>query len=135
MQCPERNGEGIQILNYTPGAEYSAHYDFFAYDVKGSLKHLATGGQRVATLIMYLNEVEQGGETAFPELGMRVVPKKGSAVYFEYCNSLGQLDKHTLHAGLPVIKGEKWIATKWMRQQIYSQHPQHPQHPAGSEYG
>jgi len=120
MHWPAINGEGIQILHYRPGGEYKAHYDYFPYDVAGSQRHLATGGQRVSTLVMYLNDVEQGGETTFPEVGVSVVPKKGSAVYFEYCNSKSQVDKLTLHAGNPVVKGEKWICTKWMRQNKYN---------------
>ena len=116
---PEINGEGIQILHYRPGGEYKAHYDYFPYEQAGSKQHLAQGGQRVSTLIMYLNDVEQGGETTFPEIGLSVIPEKGSAVYFEYCNSKGEIDPLTLHAGMPVISGEKWIATKWMRQNRY----------------
>lgn len=113
---PIEHGEGIQILNYQVGGEYIAHYDYFLYEVAGSSRHIKQSGQRVATVIMYLNEVLQGGETEFPNLGLRVVPKKGAAVYFEYCNSKNQVNPLTLHAGLPVIKGEKWIATKWIRQ-------------------
>ncbi len=119
MHVPMENGEGIQILNYLPGGEYKPHFDYFPYEQPGSHKHLANGGQRVSTLVMYLNEVEQGGETSFPKLGFDVVPKKGRAVYFEYCNSRGEVDPLTLHAGLPVVKGEKWIATKWVRQRRY----------------
>ena len=120
MCWPAVNGEGIQVLNYQIGAEYTAHFDYFPYEVAGSKKHLATGGQRVSTLVMYLNDVEQGGETSFPDIGISAVPKKGSAVYFEYCNSKGQVDPLSLHAGNPVVKGEKWIATKWMRQHKYN---------------
>lgn len=120
MHWPIENGEGIQILNYQPGAEYRPHFDFFPYELKGSQQHLAVGGQRVSTLVMYLSDVEQGGETTFPDVGVSVVPKKGAAVYFEYCNSQGQVDPLSLHAGNPVIKGEKWIATKWMRQRKYN---------------
>jgi len=119
MCWPVINGEGLQILHYQPGGEYKAHFDYFPYDHSGSKIHLAKGGQRVSTLIIYLSEVEQGGETTFPEIGLSIIPKKGSAVYFEYCNSKGELDPLTLHAGNPVIKGEKWIATKWMRQNQY----------------
>lgn len=119
VNCPAINGEGLQILHYKPGGEYKAHFDYFPYDQTGSKQHLAKSGQRVSTLILYLSDVEQGGETAFPELGVTVLPIKGSAVYFEYCNSKGEIDPQTLHAGMPVIKGEKWIATKWMRQRPY----------------
>jgi prolyl 4-hydroxylase len=119
MQLPPENGEGLQILNYRAGGEYRPHFDFFPLDEPGSKTHLARGGQRVSTLVIYLNGVEEGGETVFPELGLAVVPRLGSAVYFEYCNSRGQTDAMTLHGGNPVTRGEKWIATKWMRQARY----------------
>lgn len=119
MRWPVENGEGIQILNYQIGGEYKNHFDFFPPEDPGSAVHLANGGQRVSTLVMYLNDVEQGGETIFPSIHLAVSPKKGSAVYFEYCNDLGQVDPMSLHGGVPVIAGEKWIATKWMRQTRY----------------
>lgn len=119
MHCPVENGEGIQILHYTLGGEYKPHFDYFPPADPGSQVHLTKGGQRVSTLVMYLNDVAAGGETVFPNLHLSVVPQKGSAVYFEYCNSLGQVDPQTLHGGLPVTAGEKWIATKWMRQRQY----------------
>jgi prolyl 4-hydroxylase len=77
------------------------------------------GGQRVATIIMYLNDVEEGGETVFPKAGVSVAPRKGVAVYFRYTNQLGQLDPMSWHGGAPVRKGEKWIMTKWLRQAMY----------------
>jgi prolyl 4-hydroxylase len=120
MHWPMENGEGIQILHYPAGGEYKAHFDYFPQDDPGSAIHLAQGGQRVSTLVMYLNDVEEGGGTAFPAIHLTVTPKKGSAAYFEYCNSQGQVDPRSLHSGMPIIRGEKWIATKWMRQGIYS---------------
>jgi prolyl 4-hydroxylase len=69
----------------------------------------------MSTLIVYLNDVPQGGATAFPEIGLSVTPRRGNAVYFEYSNSRQQLDGKSLHAGAPVIEGEKWAMTKWMR--------------------
>ncbi|MBN8886044.1 MAG: 2OG-Fe(II) oxygenase [Rudaea sp.] len=119
MNMPIENGEGLQILHYRTGGEYTPHYDYFPPEDAGSHAHLAQGGQRVASLVIYLNDVEDGGATVFPKLGLTVGPKKGAAVYFEYCNSLGQVDPQTLHGGLPVLRGEKWIATKWMRQRRY----------------
>ncbi|MGZ4957047.1 MAG: 2OG-Fe(II) oxygenase [Methylobacter sp.] len=119
MNWPVECGEGIQILHYQAGAEYRPHFDYFPEQNAGSIPHLAQGGQRVATLVMYLNEVIEGGETVFPDVGLSVTPKRGSAVYFSYVNSLGQVDPATLHAGAPVLAGEKWIATKWMRQKQY----------------
>lgn len=119
MNCPLENGEGIQILNYPVGAEYKEHFDYFDPNQVGSQPQIARGGNRIATLVMYLNDVEAGGETVFPRIGFSAIPKKGSAVYFEYCNSFGQLDALTLHAGAPVQSGEKWIATKWVRERRY----------------
>ena len=119
MNWPAENGEGLQILNYQVGAEYKPHFDYFPPGDPGSAVHLAKGGQRVSTLVIYLNDVEGAGETMFPEIGLSVSPKKGSAVYFEYCNNLGQTDPLSLHCGVAVAAGEKWIATKWMRQGSY----------------
>lgn len=110
---PVRNGEGLQILNYKIGHEYKAHFDYFPTNKVDP----GRGGQRVATFLMYLNDVEAGGETVFPKAGVSIVPKKGSAVYFHYGNSKGQVDPMSLHSSIPVMKGEKWVATKWIRQE------------------
>ncbi|RED61915.1 MULTISPECIES: 2OG-Fe(II) oxygenase [Cohnella] len=118
MCRPAENGEGLQILNYQVGAEYKPHFDYFEGAELDN--YLGSGGQRVSTLVLYLNDVGDGGETTFPEVGLSVAPRKGSAVYFEYGNELGQLDRLSLHGGAPVKAGEKWIATKWMRQRAYT---------------
>ncbi|MBV1775097.1 2OG-Fe(II) oxygenase [Burkholderiaceae bacterium DAT-1] len=119
MHWPLENGEGLQILRYGVGAEYKPHFDYFPPSDPGSATHLAHGGQRVATLVLYLNDVEAGGATIFPEAGLSVMPRKGSAVYFRYLNGQGQLDPLSLHGGAPVVAGEKWIMTKWMRERAY----------------
>lgn len=121
MHWPIDHGEGLQILHYGTGGEYKPHFDYFPPEDPGSHVQMTIGGQRVSTLVMYLNEVEEGGTTIFPEIGLEVVPKKGSAVYFEYTNSQNQLDRLTLHGGSPVTRGEKWIVTKWMRQRRYGE--------------
>lgn len=108
MNRSAENGEGLQILNYQMGGEYTAHFDYFATADPGSQIHLAHGGRRVSTLVTYLNDVEDGGETVFPDIGLSVVPRQGLAVYSEYGNSLGQVAPLSLHAGMPVIQGEKW---------------------------
>lgn len=119
LGLPAENGEGVQILRYGIGAEYQPHYDFFLPESPGSAKHMEKGGQRIATLIVYLNEVEGGGSTIFPELDFEVFPRKGGAVYFSYCDRQTRLDRMTLHGGAPVRRGEKWIATVWYRQRPY----------------
>jgi prolyl 4-hydroxylase len=117
---PIPNGEPLQLLHYPAGGEYEPHHDYFDPAHAGAAQQLARGGQRVATLVMYLREPQEGGDTYFPELELSVRPRKGSAVYFEYCNSSGELDARCLHAGMPVIRGDKWIATKWLRQSPYA---------------
>jgi len=109
---PIENGEGLQVLNYDIGEEYKQHFDYFPPNKVDP----ATGGQRVGTMLIYLNEVLGGGETVFPKVGVSIVPKKGSAVYFHYGNSQGQVDRMSVHSSIPVTKGEKWVATKWIRQ-------------------
>lgn len=109
MNIPVEHGEGLHILKYTPGQEYKAHYDYFAEHSR------AAENNRISTLVMYLNDVEEGGETYFPKLDLSIAPKKGSAVYFEYFYNDKSLNELTLHGGAPVIKGEKWVATQWMR--------------------
>jgi prolyl 4-hydroxylase len=116
MNCPVGHGEGLQILHDGVGGKYPPHLDYFPPADPGSRLQLAVGGQRIAMLVMYLNEVEQAGATIFPQLGLEVLPRKGSAVYVEYTNSRGQIDPLTLHGGAQVTRGEKWIVTQWMRQ-------------------
>ena len=116
MHWPVEHGEGLQVLRYGVGGEYRPHFYYFPPEQPGSASRLATGGQRVATLVIYLNEVAAGGETTFPAAGIAVTARRGSAVYFRYLNGQRQLDPLTLHAGTPVIQGEKWILTQWMRE-------------------
>jgi prolyl 4-hydroxylase len=116
---PIENGEGLQILHYGVEGEYQPHFDYFEPKEAGSAAHLRRGGQRVSTLIMYLNTVDAGGETIFPDIGLAVAARKGGGVYFSYCDSQENLDRRTLHGGAPVKGGEKWIATHWLRQGAY----------------
>jgi prolyl 4-hydroxylase len=118
---PIEKGEGLQVLHYKPGGEYRPHFDYFKPELPGSAVQMRGSGQRVATFIMYLNEVPDGGATIFPNIGLDVAPRRGTGVWFSYCNAEGQLDPATLHGGAPVVKGEKWIATKWLRQRAYGE--------------
>ncbi|WP_404350125.1 2OG-Fe(II) oxygenase [Sutcliffiella horikoshii] len=113
MNVPVEHGEGLQILNYQVGQEYKAHFDFF----KSSNKPVSN--PRISTLVMYLNHVEEGGETYFPKLKLSVSPQKGMAVYFEYFYDNQELNELTLHGGSPVVVGDKWAATQWMRRKKY----------------
>lgn len=117
LNWPVDHGEGLQILRYRPGAEYRPHHDYFDPAHAGSKTILARGGQRVATMVMYLNTPEGGGATTFPDAGLEVMPVRGNAVYFSYDRA--HPCTGTLHGGAPVLAGEKWVATKWLRQGVF----------------
>jgi prolyl 4-hydroxylase len=114
---PLENGEGLQILRYRPGAEYKPHHDYFDPKHAGTARILQRGGQRVGTLVMYLNTPDGGGATTFPDVGFEVAPVRGNAVFFSYDRA--HPATKTLHGGAPVTAGEKWVATKWLREGIF----------------
>jgi len=114
LDWPLENGEGLQILRYRPGAEYKPHYDYFDPAEPGTPAILKRGGQRLASIVCYLNSPEAGGATVFPEAGIEVAPVRGNAVFFSYDRP--HPATRTLHGGAPVTAGEKWVATKWMRE-------------------
>ena len=117
LNWPVENGEGLQILQYGPGAEYKPHYDYFDPKEPGTPTILKRGGQRVGTLVMYLSEPEKGGGTVFPDIHLEVAPKRGHGVFFSY--ERAHPSTRTLHGGAPVVAGEKWIATKWLRERRF----------------
>jgi prolyl 4-hydroxylase len=117
VNWPVEHGEGIQVLNYQVGAEYKPHYDYFDPNEPGTPTILKRGGQRVGTVVMYLNEPARGGGTTFPDIGLEVAPVRGNAVFFSYNRPHpGTL---SLHGGAPVLEGEKWVATKWLRERVF----------------
>ena len=113
LNWPIERGEGLQVLRYGVGAEYRPHFDYFDPAQPGSQSILKRGGQRVGTVLMYLNTPESGGATTFPDAGIEVQALRGSAVFFAYAQP-SPLTR-TLHGGAPVLAGEKWVATKWLR--------------------
>ncbi|MGJ7484923.1 2OG-Fe(II) oxygenase [Variovorax sp. LT2P21] len=118
LRWPLAFGEGLQVLRYAPGAEYRPHYDYFDPAEPGTPTILRRGGQRVGTLVMYLQEPERGGATVFPDIGLEVAPKRGTAVFFSY--ERPDPGTRTLHGGTPVLAGEKWVATKWLREREFT---------------
>ncbi|WVZ11629.1 hypothetical protein V8G54_016159 [Vigna mungo] len=127
------HGEGLQVLHYEVGQKYEPHYDYFLDDF-----NTKNGGQRIATVLMYLTDVEEGGETVFPaakgnfssvpwwnelsdcgKKGLSIKPKRGDALLFWSMKPDATLDPSSLHGGCPVIKGNKWSSTKWMRVNEY----------------
>ena len=76
-QWPVERSEGLQVLRYGAGDEYRPHFDWISSDLPGLRGHMATGGQRLAMFVLYLSQVESGGGTSFPSIGLQVMPKKG----------------------------------------------------------
>ena len=118
LRWPVQNFEGMQVLRYRSGGQYKPHYDYFDPGEPATPALLARGGQRVATLIMYLQAPQRGGATVFPDAAISVPPRRGSAVFFSYADAAP--DSLSLHGGEPVETGEKWIATLWLRNRKFS---------------
>lgn len=117
VNWPLENGEGMQVLHYGPGAEYRPHQDYFDPAHAGTPTILKRGGQRVGTVVMYLNTPKAGGATTFPDAGIEVAAIKGNAAFFSY--ERAHPVSKTLHGGAPVLEGEKWVATKWLREGVF----------------
>jgi prolyl 4-hydroxylase len=111
--------EPLQLQKYQAGNECRPHFDWFDPALPGAAKHLEKSGQRLGTIILYLTDVEEGGATSFPSIGLDVFPQKGGALFFCNTTPTGLPDQKTLHAGLPVVKGAKIIANKWLREKPY----------------
>jgi len=109
------HAEAVQVVRYRPGEEYREHCDWF--DPKGPqyAAKAALGGQRLVSVFCYLQGCFRGGETAFPRLGVRFLPRCGGAVVWYNLDEAGREDPRTLHSGCPVIEGEKWGMNIWLR--------------------
>jgi prolyl 4-hydroxylase len=108
------SGESLLVQRYAERGKFDPHFDFFLEQSSYYARSVENGGQRLATLIVYLQPPERGGATYMANLGLRVMPKKGSALFFSYPVATKQ--SGTRHAGEPVLSGEKWIMTKWFRE-------------------
>ncbi|KAL4318107.1 hypothetical protein GQ457_18G016070 [Hibiscus cannabinus] len=126
---PQSHGESFNILRYEIGQKYDCHYDSFNPSEYGP-----QSSQRVASFLLYLSDVEEGGETMFPFendkrvkgynyrqcVGLKIKPRRGGGLLFYSLFLNGTIDPASLHGSCPVIKGEKWVATKWIRDQDQS---------------
>eukprot|EP01113_Clastostelium_recurvatum_P005261 TRINITY_DN12349_c0_g1_i2.p1 TRINITY_DN12349_c0_g1~~TRINITY_DN12349_c0_g1_i2.p1 ORF type:complete len:222 (-),score=40.77 TRINITY_DN12349_c0_g1_i2:54-719(-) len=104
--------EVMQVLRYREGEETSAHHDYFNPETPNGAMKIGLYGQRSATLIMYLNEVTEGGATSFPAINVSIQPRPGDAILFYNCRPDGAVDPLSLHQGDKVLQGDKWIAIK-----------------------
>ncbi|KAL6347084.1 hypothetical protein AAG906_012335 [Vitis piasezkii] len=121
---PRNHGEVFNILRYEIGQRYNSHYDAISPAEYG----LQTS-QRIASFLLYLSDVEEGGETMFPFehdlnintfnsrkcIGLKVKPRRGDGLLFYSVFPNGTIDWTSMHGSCPVIEGEKWVATKWIR--------------------
>ncbi|XP_059167796.1 prolyl 4-hydroxylase subunit alpha-2-like [Physella acuta] len=106
--------EPLQVVNYGLGGHYSIHMDHYESRTTDTSRILDYSGNRMATFLIYLTDVERGGSTAFPRADLVVSPVKRSAVFWYTFKPDGSVDDLTLHAGCPVLVGEKWIINKWV---------------------
>lgn len=117
IDVPYSHAESLQVINYGIGQHYVPHLDTFNADDPNQRSFLGESGQRIATVLMYLNRVEDGGETHFPELGLDIRPRKGRIVIFQSCEENSNYpDGRSLHGSVPIVEGEKWAANLWFRE-------------------
>jgi len=107
--------EDLSVLNYKPGEQNRPHYDSFLADTPEQVYEIEKHGQRIRTCLVYLNDDFEGGATNFPRAETSTKGGVGEAVIFENINEDGSADLNSIHAGLPVTSGEKWVVTKWVR--------------------
>jgi prolyl 4-hydroxylase len=114
---PLENAESMQVIRYGPGHQYRAHFDAYDLSTDKGRRYSARGGQRMVTALAYLTEVESGGETGFPRLGIQVGPRRGRVLVFENCFA-GTTERHPaiLHEGCPVLSGTKWAFNLWFHE-------------------
>jgi prolyl 4-hydroxylase len=116
---PIENQEQIHIVKYNIGGEYKEHHDFFHPNTDYYDSQIQRGGQRIYSCLFYLNDNFEGGETHFPKVEYEVTPKKGKLLVWKNLKDDMSINDNSLHAGLPVIEGEKWIAIIWIREKLF----------------
>lgn len=111
IKLPKSHAESLQVINYQVGQRYDPHFDTFNPDSSGETIFLEKSGQRLITALLYLVDVDAGGETKFPNLNFDVKPKRGRMVVFQTCkDGTNTPEELSLHGSMPVIAGEKWAA-------------------------
>jgi prolyl 4-hydroxylase len=117
--APE-HGETLQGQRYAPGQHFRAHHDYFHEAQPYWPRMDADGGQRTWTAMVFLNAVEEGGATWFPQAGIRVPPRPGMLLAWNNMAPDGSPNPLTLHEGMPVVRGTKYIVTKWFRERPWT---------------
>ncbi len=114
-RVPTTHFEITKILRYEPGQHFGLHADFLELNTPELVREVEVRGQRAATLLVYLNEDYEGGETHFPRIDFRYRGKRGDALLFGNIDAAGAPDYAMLHAGMPPTHGQKWILSQWIR--------------------
>jgi prolyl 4-hydroxylase len=120
LAIDRRHGETIQGQRYAPGQRFKLHHDFFDRDQPYWKEMDRSGGQRTWTAMIFLNEPEAGGETAFPKADIMVTPRTGNMLVWNNLNIIGEPNYFSLHEGRPVTAGVKYIITKWHRERPWT---------------
>lgn len=119
---PMEDCELPQVGRYLQSQEYHQHYDAFNLDEEDGRRFASNGGQRTVTVLIYLNDVDRGGHTSFPNLKLQVKPRRGMALVFFPATVDGVLDRQALHAALPA-EDTKFVSQIWIRQGAYHGQP------------
>jgi prolyl 4-hydroxylase len=119
LGIPHENGETIQGQRYAVGQQFKPHHDFFYVDQPYWPEQERTGGQRTWTAMMFLNEPEAGGATFFPRAQVKVTPRTGNILIWHNLDEYGQINLQSLHQGMPVEAGVKYVITKWYRERAW----------------
>ncbi|XP_069159184.1 prolyl 4-hydroxylase subunit alpha-1 isoform X1 [Procambarus clarkii] len=107
--------EELQVANYGIGGHYEPHFDYARREEKDAFKSLGTGN-RIATFLFYMTDVEAGGATVFPYINLSLWPQKGAAAFWHNLHPNGEGDTLTRHAACPVLVGTKWVSNKWIHE-------------------
>ena len=123
---PLAHCEYPQVAKYVAGQEYGLHYDGFSHQGGPTGRNeLTLGGNRIATVLIYLNNVSEGGETHFPHMDLKIRPTKGTALIFFPSTANGEFDVQTLHAALPAVD-TKYVSQIWVRESTFTGNPRKP---------
>jgi prolyl 4-hydroxylase len=116
MGIAPENAETIQGQRYAVGQEFKEHHDFFFTSEPYWPDQERVGGQRTWTAMIFLNEPEAGGQTSFPRAGVRMTPRTGNLLAWNNLDEYGEPNSYSLHTGMPVLGGLKYVITKWYRE-------------------
>lgn len=121
FNIPFENAEDLQVVRYLPGQYFNEHHDACCDDNERCKDFVNRGGQRKLTILIYLNNEFDDGKTYFRNLDLKVKPPTGDAVvFYPLAKGTSKCHPYSLHAGMPVSRGAKWVANLWFRERPFS---------------